>query len=135
MENRRFVTLQLGFRSGSPAYVQIVGQIERQIAAGRLRPGDQLPTVRELAAQLDLNFNTTARAYRLLDLAGLVSTQRGRGTYILSSASTSVLQPSRRQALEALAQRYIDAALQYRFTEAEIAAVFEQRLSRRKTAA
>ena len=74
--------IQLDFRSNQPIYLQIVEQVQRQIASGQLRPGDQLPTVRQLATDLRVNFNTVARAYRLLDEAGLISTQHGRGTYV-----------------------------------------------------
>ncbi len=74
--------ISLDFRSGQPIYVQIIEQIRQMVAAGELKPGDQLPTVRQLATDLRVNFNTVARAYRLLDEAGLISTQQGRGTYI-----------------------------------------------------
>jgi len=76
-------SFSIDFRSGIPAYVQIVEQVQALIARGDLVPGDQLPTVRQLASELRVNFNTIARAYRLLDEAGLISTQQGRGTYIL----------------------------------------------------
>lgn len=74
--------IALDFRSSHPIYLQIVEQVRAQIDSGALRPGDQLPTVRQLAADLRVNFNTVARAYRLLDEAGLISTQHGRGTYV-----------------------------------------------------
>jgi GntR family transcriptional regulator len=75
--------IQIDFQSDVPIYVQITSQIEKLVEMQALRPGDQLPTVRQLAAQLGVNFNTVARAYRLLDETGLISTQHGRGTYIL----------------------------------------------------
>ena len=65
-----------------PIYAQIVEQVRDWIAKGQLNPGDQLPTVRQLALELRVNLNTVARAYRILDEAGIISTQRGRGTYI-----------------------------------------------------
>lgn len=77
------IQLNLDFRSGSPIYVQIVEQIQRLAKNGDLLPGDQLPTVRQLAAELRVNFNTVARAYRMLDEMRLISTQQGRGTYLL----------------------------------------------------
>ena len=76
-------------RARVPIYEQIVDQIQRQISKGELRPGDQLPTVRGLAEQLDVNFNTVARAYRMLDEAGAISTQQGRGTYVLDPAEAA----------------------------------------------
>ena len=76
------LTLQLDFHSGLPIYTQIVTQIQSQLANEILKPGDQLPTVRALAQELRVNFNTVARAYRMLDEARIISTQQGRGTYI-----------------------------------------------------
>ena len=66
------LTLRLDFHSGLPIYTQIVNQIQSQLANGRLKPGDQLPTVRALAQELRVNFNTVARAYRILDEARMV---------------------------------------------------------------
>jgi DNA-binding transcriptional regulator YhcF (GntR family) len=58
--------IHLDFRSGTPIYTQIVEQVKQQVLSGELKPGDQLPTVRALALELRVNFNTVARAYRLL---------------------------------------------------------------------
>jgi GntR family transcriptional regulator len=75
--------LSLDLQSKTPIYVQIVEQVKHQVDTGALRPGDQLPTVREMAATLRINFNTVARAYRLLHDERVISTQQGRGTYVL----------------------------------------------------
>jgi GntR family transcriptional regulator len=75
--------ISLDFYGKAPIYAQIVGQVKELVVAGVLKPGDQLPTVRELAAELRINFNTVARAYRLLHEEGVISTQQGRGTYVL----------------------------------------------------
>jgi GntR family transcriptional regulator len=123
----RTLGLQLDFRSGLPIYLQIVQHVERRCtgAQRRLQPGDRLPTVRGLAAQLGVNFNTVARAYRLLAAAGVVSTQPGRGTYILerlrlrSPQSLPSLR-SRQARLKALARRYVAQAQRLGFSEAEI---------------
>lgn len=77
--------VNLDFNSGIPIYIQIVDQVRALLLSGDLKPGDQLPTVRQLASELRVNFNTIARAYRLLDEARLISTQRGRGTYLLDA--------------------------------------------------
>jgi GntR family transcriptional regulator len=74
--------ISLDFRAEEPLYLQIVHQIENLVLDGILKPGDQLPTVRALAIDLRINFSTVARAYRILDEQKLISTQRGRGTYI-----------------------------------------------------
>ena len=74
--------LNIDFRSDIPIYQQIVDQIQNMISTSELKPGDQLPTVRAVAQELRINFNTVSRSYRILDQAGLISTQQGRGTYI-----------------------------------------------------
>ena len=63
----------LDFRSKEPIYRQIMDQIQEQLGSGELKPGQQLPTVRRLATELGVNFNTVARAYRLLDQQGNIS--------------------------------------------------------------
>ena len=103
--------IKIDFRSGQPIYVQITDQIRQLVASGELKEGDQLPTVRQLATELRVNFNTVARAYRLLDEAGLISTQQGRGTYIWETPGEVTLQKLRQQSLESLTRRYlVDAA-------------------------
>ena len=71
--------IKLDFRSNEPIYLQIARQVEQLVAKGELKLGDQLPTVRELATELRINFNTVGRAYRVLDETRLISTQRGSG--------------------------------------------------------
>ncbi|MGB7875902.1 MAG: GntR family transcriptional regulator [Anaerolineales bacterium] len=102
--------IQLDFRSGTPIYTQIVEQVKLQVVSGELKPGDQLPTVRALALELRVNFNTVARAYRLLDEAGIISTQQGRGTYILEVPPPERTDKLRQQALTALTRDYLSEA-------------------------
>ncbi len=68
--------------SGVPAYRQIIDQILGGIAAGTLKPGDQLPTVRQLAVDLAINPNTVVRAYRELEIRSVLTTQQGVGTFV-----------------------------------------------------
>jgi len=68
--------------SGIPAYRQIIDQVLGGIASGALQPGDQLPTVRQLAVDLAINPNTVVRAYRELEIRGILSTQQGIGTFV-----------------------------------------------------
>ncbi len=82
--------IRLDFRADDPINLQIVRQIEALVLEGTLKPGDQLPTVRELAIDLRINFSTVARAYRILDEQRLISTQRGRGTYIWHESADPV---------------------------------------------
>ena len=79
--NRR-IQFTLDQRSGVPAYRQIIDQVLGGIAAGTLRPGDQLPTVRQLAVDLAINPNTVVRAYRELEIREVLATQQGTGTFL-----------------------------------------------------
>lgn len=72
----------LDLKSGVPVYRQIVDQVRGAIAAGSLSSGDQLPTVRQLAVDLEINPNTVVRAYRELEYGGLLETHQGTGTFI-----------------------------------------------------
>ncbi len=74
--------LKLDLRSGVPVYRQIIDQVRAGMAAGTLSAGDQLPTVRQLAVDLAINPNTVLRAYRELELGGMLETQQGTGTFI-----------------------------------------------------
>ena len=89
-----------------PVYAQIVRQTREAVARGTLRPGDQLPPVRELALELLINPNTIAAAYREMERAGLVYTQRGRGTFIAEIQSSASLVERRRQL-----QKHVDLLL------------------------
>lgn len=119
MANKKLI-LQIDFRSGLPIYTQIVNQVQSQIATGILKPGDQLPTVRALAEELRVNFNTVARAYRILDEARIISTQQGRGTYITEIPPPNVSEKLRRETLEALTQKFISEATRLDFSKSEI---------------
>lgn len=80
--------LTIRLDSPLPIVDQIRLGLRRAIAGGEVKPGDPLPTVRQLAADLDINLNTVARAYRELEAEGLVSTVRGRGTVVTSARET-----------------------------------------------
>ena len=101
------MNLEIDFRSGIPIYLQVVERIKERIASGQLTPGNQLPTVRSLALELRVNFNTVARSYRILDEVGIISTQQGRGTYVMNNPPPEVSEKIRRKALKALTQRYL----------------------------
>src|SRR5579862_6014232 len=79
--NGRF-EFRLDSRSGVPVYRQIIDQVLGGIAAGSLKAGDQLPTVRQLAVDLAINPNTVVRAYRELEIRDVLATQQGTGTFI-----------------------------------------------------
>src|SRR5215469_14628387 len=80
--NSKPFQFRLDLRSGVPVYRQLMDQVRAGMASGALVAGDQLPTVRQLAVDLAINPNTVLRAYRELELGGLLETQQGTGTFI-----------------------------------------------------
>ena len=93
--------IQINTRDGVPIYLQVVNQIKYQVAAGRLEAGEELPPIRTLAERLVVNPNTIARAYRELELAGIVEKRRTAGTYITDQGSPL----ARRERLKILTER------------------------------
>jgi GntR family transcriptional regulator len=120
MTNHSDIKIRLDFRSRQPIYQQIVAQIRQIIASGELAPGARLPTVRQLAAELGVNFNTVARAYRLLDQAGLISTRPGRGTFVWDTPAKDDL---RQESLDELTRRYVAQAARLAHSPDEVAKV------------
>lgn len=128
------LTLQLDFHSGLPIYTQIANQIQSLLANGLLKPGDQLPTVRALASELRVNFNTVARAYRILDEARIISTQQGRGTYITEIPPPEVTERLRQESLSALTDRFLSEAFRLGFSEREVSQMVRNSLKSWKEA-
>ncbi|HEY46325.1 MAG TPA: GntR family transcriptional regulator [Anaerolineae bacterium] len=122
--------VELDFRSHIPIYVQIVERIKHLVATEALKPGDQLPTVRQLAADLRVNFNTIARAYRILDEAGVISTQQGRGTYVLEPLPPERATRLRRAALDALIRSFLVEADRLGFEPDEVTSDVEPLIDR-----
>jgi GntR family transcriptional regulator len=120
--------IEINFRDHVPIYIQLIEQIKHMIATGELQPGDQLPTVRQLAADLRVNFNTVARAYRLLDEESIISTQHGRGTFILEPPSEEKSRELRRRSLERLTHVYLNEADNLNFTPDDVLPMFEEKL-------
>jgi GntR family transcriptional regulator len=118
------------FRSHVPIYVQIVERVKHLVATEALKPGDQLPTVRQLAADLRVNFNTVARAYRILDEAGVISTQQGRGTYVLEAPLPEQAKLLRQVALTALIQSFLVEAARLGFEANEVAQEVDELIAR-----
>jgi DNA-binding transcriptional regulator YhcF (GntR family) len=80
---KQAITFQLNQTSGIPAYLQIVQQVEQALRMGTLRPGDQLPTVKQVVAEVTINPNTVTKAYRELEHAGLAEGRQGVGTFVV----------------------------------------------------
>ena len=79
--------MHLDYRDGRPTYIQIVDDLRQQIALGDLPPGEKLPSVRDLAAQLSINPNTIQRSYRQLEMEGWICTVAGKGCFACEKPS------------------------------------------------
>ena len=111
--------------SSVPIYVQIVDQVEGMVKVGMLAAGDRLPSIRGVAEQLRIDYNTVARAYTELDRAGIIKTARGIGTHVTEALSEEGLAQSRQTKLvETLAKDLRDLAA-LGFSAEEIRAAFE----------
>src|SRR5215831_2605224 len=97
------MVLRVDPRSPLPLYAQLERAIRAAIASGELKPGGQLPTVRQLAVDLRINANTVARVYAELERAGVVATKRGVGTFVLDAAAGAPTARQRERELRALA--------------------------------
>ena len=110
----------LDFHSPLPLYAQLVGRIEQLILSGDLTPGDRLPTTRALADALGINFNTVARAFRILARAGLVTTLRGRGATIQMTNRKRQGGTPKEDPIRILAKNFVSLTRQLGYTPQEI---------------
>jgi GntR family transcriptional regulator len=117
---------RLDSASGVPFYRQIIDQILAAKAAGRLDAGDRLPTVRALAVELAVNFNTVARAYKELEIRGVLDTQQGTGTFV-ADQEVSIGEVERRRVLTQLLDEFLARAARSGLTLAEIEAALAER--------
>jgi GntR family transcriptional regulator len=113
--------------SGVPIYRQIIDQVHALIAGGRLRPGDLLPSVRQVARGADINPMTVSKAYSRLEADGLVERIRGQGMRIIEKRTTDTRARRRKQLRELLAPA-LHRAVQLGLTEQEIRDVFRSLL-------
>lgn len=123
--------IEIEFQSGIPLYEQIAHQVLELIDSGGLSPGDQLPTTRELAVKLGVNFNTVARAYRMLDRGEIISTQHGRGTFILEQGEKKNARKQKVENIEELTRFYLRKATYLGFEPEEIRTCFEEMVERK----
>ena len=123
------MNIEIDFRDHVPIYIQLMNQVKHKIATGQLQPGDQLPTVRQLAADLRVNFNTVARAYRMLDEEEIISTQHGRGTFILDPPTPEKAREMRRKDLERLTREYLNSTFRLNFEPDDVQEAFEEKLN------
>ena len=112
-------------KSGVPLYKQIILQIEMAIADSRISTGDQLPTVRSLAVDLQINPNTVARAYSELEIRDIVTTQQGTGTFI-SDKRIELSDVEREQVLSDIARTFIAKARSYGFSIGDLRSYLDE---------
>ncbi|MBI5030056.1 MAG: GntR family transcriptional regulator [Chloroflexi bacterium] len=122
--------LRLDPDSAVPIYLQIVHTIKHQVATGRLKPGEQLPTVRELATNLRINPNTVARAYDQLDGDNVITTQQGRGTYVREHPDEAHLSRVRQEQLKAMMDGVVGKAFSMGYSVDEVREAFDAQLAR-----
>jgi GntR family transcriptional regulator len=116
------IEFHLEARSGVPTYLQLVQQVRQAVRLGILRPGDQLPTVKEVVGSLAINPNTVLRAYRELDLEGLVEARRGVGTFIAGDVAS--LPPDDVKQLRKELERWVSRARAAGLDDDNLAALF-----------
>ena len=109
---------------GTPFYRQIIDQIKFGIASGNLKTGEQLPTVRALAVQLKVNLNTIAKAYKELEILGILDTQQGSGTFI--NANGIVLTDEEKQRkIQDICKEFLTIAYTYGFSKNDVIATLQ----------
>ncbi len=114
--------------SSVPIYVQIEDSIHSFIAAGQLKPGEQLPTIRELAADIRVNLNTVARAYFELDREGVISTQRGKGTFVTGVLDKEQIERKRQRLLHSIIEATLEEAWSLGYSPVEIKKAFQEEM-------
>ena len=118
--------MSIEYHSGIPVYRQIIHRVTSAVAHGELASGDPLPTIRGLAAELEINPNTVAKAYREMELTGLIASSGRNGTVVAANQKTPG-RPSRKERERKLAEIYARAlaeARAYQISEQELAELF-----------
>ena len=112
----------------TPIYAQVERGLRAAIASGRLKPGDQLPTVRELAVDLKVNANTIARVYSEMERAGVFETRRGVGTFVRAGRSEARPASEHARRLKAFATRVLSDGDAHGFSAEEVIAALKGRV-------
>jgi GntR family transcriptional regulator len=113
------IDFKLDPKAGIPFYRQIIDQIKFGIASGKLKTGEQLPTVRALAVELKVNLNTVAKAYKELEIQNVLETQQGTGTFI-SNAEIQISEREKSKKLQDICNEFSTIAFSYGFTVKDI---------------
>lgn len=107
-------------RDKTPIYAQLERGLRAAMATGRLKPGDQLPTVRQLAVELSVNANTVARVYADLERSGAIETRRGVGSFVTATAEKARPPKEHEKRLRAFVTRVLSEAGTHGFSVAEV---------------
>ena len=121
--------IRIEHESGVPIYVQIMDRIKHLVATGVLKPGNQLPTIRQLSVDLRVDPNTVVHAYRELDREGIISTQQGRGTFISEHPNGEQLDQLRKERLNVIIGDAVLEALSLGYSEEDIRSTLDTRLA------
>jgi GntR family transcriptional regulator len=122
------IQFKLDLKSGVPFHRQIVDQIRYGIASRRLLPGEQLPTVRELAVELEINPNTVRKAYSDLELLGILDTQQGTGTFV-GHKEVEIADAEKQRMLRQICDELVARGHQYNLTPEDIIGHLQRRLN------
>jgi len=123
------VDLRIDTTDGVPIYLQIVEQIKRSVALGRVKPEEELPSVRQLALDLTINPNTVARAYLELEHQGVIYKRQGQGTFV-SAQAVDASRRERQKIVAALMEKAIIEAASSGMTAAELETIYQRLIHR-----
>jgi len=129
---REMIQFKLDLKSGVPFHRQIVDQIRYGIASRRLLPSEQLPTVRELAVELEINPNTVRKAYSDLELLGILDTQQGTGTFV-GHKEVEIADDEKQRMLRQICDELVARGHQYNLTPEDIIVHLQRRINDGKT--
>ena len=121
--------LEIDYNNGLPVWIQVKNRLSYLIAVGDYNSGDRLPTVRALAVDLDISYNTVNRAYMDLEREGYITTRKGRGTFVAEIDKKSL--PAIDETVSMLADEMIRAGINAGMNDADIEALVTQRLKQR----
>ena|SRR5579872_2175546 len=126
------VNFQIHPSSGVPIYRQIIDQVLALVASGRLKPGDLLPSVRQMAVDLEVNMMTVSKAYARLEVEGLLERDRGTGMRVREQATTARV-ADRQKELRGVAEHVVTRGLQLDLTDEQILTVVKMILQDRRS--
>lgn len=118
--------IQVDFKAGKPAYLQIVDQVKYAAASGALRPGDSLPSIRSLAEKLRINRNTVVKAYEELEAQGVIETRHGKGS-VLSEEASRLTKTARMDLISASIDRMLTDAHHLQISKEELFELLDSR--------